>query len=249
MKTLSLTKKIDDDLYEIEKKLYEINFFKLRKEIDRFYTIGCSEEEIKEKILSIKDFKNKDNLDIYYYACGMINASKKYYRLFSTDLILLGSLSSNDSDGIGQLFKYLPPTTSNMPPTTSSIEHNGGNKNEQDTLSGVTYPNDTVLVTGMDDRRDKKGLFYSIGCTSYSIIKQGTLNAQRICELGTELDMSKYEFSNNGSFVLNNADGYITKTEIYNNYIRSQFASMNYNPLNATLFDIITGQKKYTTKR
>jgi hypothetical protein len=193
----------------------------------------------------IKDFKNKDNLDIYYYACGMINESKKYYRLFSTDLILLGSLSSNDSDGIGQLFKYLPPTTSNMPPITSSIEHNGGNKNEQDTLSGVTYPNDTVLVTGMDDRRDKKGLFYSIGCTSYSIIKQGTLNAQRICELGTELDMSKYEFSNNGSFVLNKADGYITKTEIYNNDIRSQFASMNYNPLNATLFDIITGQKKY----
>ena len=61
MKTLSLTKKIDDDLYEIEKKLYEINYYKLRKEIDRFYSIGCSEEEIKEKILEIKDFKNKFN--------------------------------------------------------------------------------------------------------------------------------------------------------------------------------------------
>ena len=72
---------------------------------------------------------------------------------------MLGSLSSNDSDGIGQLFKYLPPTTSNMPPTTSSDRTQRRKQKRQDTLSGVTYPNDTVLVTGMDDRRDKKDRF------------------------------------------------------------------------------------------
>ena len=76
------------------------------------------------------------------------------------------------------------------------------------------------------------------------IIKQGTLNAQRICELGTELDRSKYEFSNNGSFVLNNADGYITKRK-YTTMILKSIRIMNYNPLNATLFDIIGTEKKY----
>lgn len=51
MKTLSLMKKIDDDLSDIEKKLYQVNYFALRREIEKFYKLGDSEINIKNKLL------------------------------------------------------------------------------------------------------------------------------------------------------------------------------------------------------
>lgn len=51
MKTLSLMKKIDDDLGDIEKKLYQVNYLSLRREIEKLYRLGESTINIKNKLL------------------------------------------------------------------------------------------------------------------------------------------------------------------------------------------------------
>ena len=89
----------------------------------------------------IKKKTNKDGADIFYYSFGnKINditisgvttydeklpedirpdADTQYYRyarLFSTDIILLGSISDNDINGIPKMSYDIPSTTSNIPP-------------------------------------------------------------------------------------------------------------------------------------
>lgn len=51
MKTLSLKQKIEEDLYDIEKKLYTVNYLYVRNLIRNYYDLGCSETEIKNKLL------------------------------------------------------------------------------------------------------------------------------------------------------------------------------------------------------
>ena len=78
----------------------------------------------------IKKMTNKDGAEIYYYTFGNklgyntpLDAKEsngktyyKYARLFSTDIILLGSLKETDIDGVPQVLHSIPSTTSNIPP-------------------------------------------------------------------------------------------------------------------------------------
>ena len=125
----------------------------------------------------IKEFLNKDNLEIYYYTPGTVRdwkttyKNKKdvpYIRMFATDIILLGSLNENDIDGIPQLFKYLPSTTENAPSmaTETLISEKEpendlneasvvtSNKNVGDSDQMATEEKGTVTTTGMDWGKD-----------------------------------------------------------------------------------------------
>lgn len=69
----------------------------------------------------IRKIVNKDNAEIFYYAFGdgahnEKNDSAEYVRLFSTDLILLGSTDDNDFQGVPKVSKKLPATTCTIPP-------------------------------------------------------------------------------------------------------------------------------------
>ena len=80
----------------------------------------------------IKKKTNKDGAILYYYSFGQkrynfnagntrdknygINYADPFVRLFSTDIILLGSLDDNDIHGIPKVSVNIPSTTSNIPP-------------------------------------------------------------------------------------------------------------------------------------
>ena len=82
----------------------------------------------------VKKKVNKDGAILYYYSFGQERYTlkgysidenyydrisvgwKPYVRLFSTDIILLGSLDDNDIHGIPKVSTNLPSTTSNIPP-------------------------------------------------------------------------------------------------------------------------------------
>ena len=75
----------------------------------------------------IKKTKDKDGAALYYYAFGQKRLPGDienfdgvdyypYVRLFSTDLILLGSISDCDLHGIPKASSNIPSTTANIPP-------------------------------------------------------------------------------------------------------------------------------------
>ena len=78
----------------------------------------------------IKKVINKNGAAIYYYSFGQKqypgdkaptdpDEYSKYVRLFSTDIILLGSLSDYDIHGIPKISTKLPSTTATIPPIGS----------------------------------------------------------------------------------------------------------------------------------
>ena len=111
----------------------------------------------------IKKKVNKDNAIVYYYSCGQERYSLKgyskdetydffpnkynpYVRLFSTDIILLGSLDENDIHGIPKVSVNLPATTSNIPPIGVYKEQVEANGTEyKDATTGDT----DIRVNGM----------------------------------------------------------------------------------------------------
>lgn len=169
----------------------------------------------------IKEFLNKDNLEIYYYTPGTVRDWKKsykdqtkvpYVRMFATDIILLGSLNENDIDGVPQLFKYLPSTTENTPRIAKevlSLEKEPAN-DTNDTSDSENDDNINVLAeeessvtttTGMDWGRKGyetknvaygEGLFMDIDCWSTKTKPKSCINVERLCELGVSFD-SNYE--------------------------------------------------------
>lgn len=195
----------------------------------------------------IKNVLNKDNLDIYYYTPGTprdrvnkpneITTPLQYVRLYATDIILLGSLNENDLHGIPQLFKYLPSTTSNIPPIATITENkiddtkSINNDDEEDVGSYIT----TGMDWGYGAKKDgevqyKKGLFMDLECQSVSSSPKSCINAERMSELGVSYDMSyrvQYGVNENtwGEF---RPDGMITKMEIDDYESRAMFATLNH---------------------
>ena len=195
----------------------------------------------------IKNVLNKEKLDIYYYTPGTprdrvnkpneITTPLQYVRLYATDIILLGSLNENDLHGIPQLFKYLPSTTSNIPPIATITENkiddtkSINNDDEEDVGSYIT----TGMDWGYGAKKDgevqyKKGLFMDLECQSVSSSPKSCINAERMSELGVSYDMSyrvQYGVNENtwGEF---RPDGMITKLEIDDYESRAMFATLNH---------------------
>ena len=199
----------------------------------------------------VKKHLNKDDIELYYYPSAIVNGNKMY-RLFATDIILLGSLVDNDLNGVGKLFRALPQTSAHIPPLVQERETDKTrlNSNYVDSQNGATYPYNSILVSGMDEgnRAEGDGLFFGLTCNNLYPNSQGSINAIRICELGVDLDTTHYYPNIVGGSVnykLSKADALITKVEMYNADIRAEFATYNYNPLIVSKLNKLTGYKTY----
>lgn len=191
---------------------------------------------------------------VYYYSPIYYDfPSKTLQLLYATDIILLGSLSDCDLDGVPQFFRYLESSTYNMPSdilfTDTEITV---------TPDGTKFDTDTEM-TGADwgnhnskDQCNKTdgGLFYGIGCSSIEVHTKSCVNLQRICELGVSLDETIHirDISNSNetdsAYSLLVADGFVSKDELSNNDARSMFATLNGNNL-MTKLDNTNGLIKY----
>lgn len=201
---------------------------------------------------------NKDNLNIYYYANFIKNDDNEIIPLFSTDIILLGSLNECDSDGIPQFFKYLTPTSVNLPPMGTLYE------NEDETGSTAT----TVEATGMDVTSKYlpgyakghlgngfngnattavmgDGLFMSLDCFGYNSFDKTCMNVSRLCELGVSTDMENETYASNGNLITLYADGLMTSNDINDFESRAMFATLNFGNLSFKVTDNKTGYDKY----
>lgn len=199
----------------------------------------------------IQNVQNKDGLDIYYYTPGVprneINKINEivtpipYVRLYATDIILLGSLGENDLHGVPQLFKFIPATTSNIPPiaTTTEAKDNAEEREIENPTDKAEEDVGSYITTGMDwgyhgqnngGVQYKNGLFMDLTCTRISSLPKSCINAERICELGVSNDMlyrTQYGANENtwGEFL---PDGMITKLEIDDYESRAMFATLNH---------------------
>lgn len=225
---------------------------------------SSKDEDFARKLESVKipyglimEKENKDHAKIYYYSHSQdynVKTGKKddegkeiFVRLYSTDIVLLGSLSDNDINGIPQIKDFYPITTANVPPvgtykeptdesTDSSKEES---ENTSDGITGMHWGSDLNRVTDAD----KNGFILSKGllfgtmvlkkswCTTYTLPKS-CINVERLCELGVSLDMNTT--NGDGNVQLNNFginDGLITKREIEDEYSRQLFSTLNQKPL------------------
>lgn len=219
----------------------------------------------------IKEFVNKAGLNIYYYAPGIPNEAyykekddlTSYIRLYSTDIILLGSLNSCDLDNLPNVFTSLPTTTANIPfiaTIQQSLTEEEGSVHIQDEnaaniIEGAEQ-NALVEVTGMDwlhsaEKHKPKygaGLFMDLACNAVYTKPKSCTNLERLCELGVSLDVHMDEVvAKNGILTTNTifADGMITRYELVDNETRAIFASLNNNGLTKKIYNPNTGYFTY----
>lgn len=203
----------------------------------------------------IKEVENKAGLKIYYYTPGIPtsntyhdeNGKVDYVVLYSTDIILLGSLNECDLDNLPRPYLNLPSTTANIPFITTLTKPLD---DDDDGDSGE------VEVTGMDWMRDPvRGLFMDLKCMKAMTRPKTCVNMYRLSELGVSLD-SQYEDVNATSAkpqllsYTNNkpADGLITRFEIMDHETRAMFASLNHNGLTEKIYNPNTGYDTYKLK-
>lgn len=211
----------------------------------------------------IKEFVNRIGLNIYYYAPGIPNIPNykeleepvSYIRLYSTDIILLGSLNSCDLDNYPSVFTNLPTTTVNVP-FIATITQNATEEDGSTYLDGNTEVDGLVEVTGMDWLHNGEngkpkygaGLFMDLACTNVYTKPKTCINLERMCELGVTLDTHmEIPVAKNGNLMYNTimADGMITRYEIVDNESRAMFASLNNNGLKEKVFNPNTGYYTY----
>lgn len=222
----------------------------------------------------IKQVENKDGLEVYYYASvqatsdnpnedeAMIRRKKGFFafRLYATDIILLGNLDKNNIYGIPQFFTCLPPTTANVPPIATIEETNeehGYDDEEDEFDTSSSEDSGTTLTTGMDWNNDgdklrpmyKTGLFMDLACTYVLTVPKSCINVERLSELGVSLDMKKQvAYRSNGDIAYGemDSDGFITKIELDDNDNRAMFATMNH--IGFTPQVVQTTKKAYDTQ-
>lgn len=207
----------------------------------------------------IKEVENDAGLKIYYYTPGnpitddyqTNDGQVDYIRLYSTDIVNLGSLNSCDMDGLPQPFLGLPSTTANIPYIATIQEIQEG---EDGSMATATS---TVEITGMDwghdGNRNKpkygRGLFLDLGCSNIRTKAKTCINLERMCELGVSMDMLYTDYSSKGGDINSipmTADGMITRYELDDNETRAMFASLNYAKSNNKILNKNTGY--YTDK-
>ena len=199
----------------------------------------------------IKGVENKDGLTAYYYApiqpTGEAGDKKmserapfRAFRLFATDIILLGNLNEDNLYGLPQFFKTLPSTTANIPPIASveeAADDRGGGTRTENTLLADEGEMGLSLVTGMDwldgdgSPQYSDGLFMFLSCTYAHTKAKSCINVERLSELGMNLDMTydaQYPSSSGLRYGTFEHDGFITKQELDDTDNRAMFATMNH---------------------
>lgn len=203
---------------------------------------------------------------VYYYKPASSKNGKAVH-LFSTDIVLLGSLNSCTTNGTPQFFRRLQSTTYKLPPNlimndiegdsvTESESENSYNpltqhKNEQADVSGSDWGNtgvgqqNEITIFGIRQKSFVGGLFYGLTCNFTSVSPKSCVNLSRVCEYGVNLDESKMVY--NGSteqYEFLAPDGYISTDEVDDPDGRSMFATLNGNGLK-TKPNPITGYPEY----
>lgn len=204
----------------------------------------------------VKEFENDQGLHIYYYVPGAPTSldyktdtgnTSEYVVMYSTDIILLGSLNECDLDNLPRPFINLPSTTANIPfISTLKTEVEGEHSSEE----GTSKRKGTVEVTGMDWLgKITEGLLMDLGCTSVETRPKSCINLYRMSELGVSLDAYYDDVTPVSSNIIysNNrvADGLITRYEIIDNETRAMFASLNHNGLKYKTLNKNTGYNTY----
>lgn len=206
----------------------------------------------------IKEIENKDGLKIYYYAPGVPSTNDyrdttdetvPYTRLYSTEIILLGSLNSCDLDNLPQPFINLPSTTANIPYFSTLRDNATDNGTEQ---GGTSNDTGAIEVTGMDwltNTEYNAGLLMDLSCRNVQTKPKTCINLVRMSELGVTLDTRYYDaISIDGVLKYDNerlADGLITRYELVDPETRAMFASLNHNGLQEKVKNNNTGYNTY----
>lgn len=203
----------------------------------------------------ITNVRNKDNIDLYYYSHGSVEKSSQtksteyvYARLFSTDIVLLGSLLDNDYDGIPKMSSDYPRSTCNIPDVlsyktsyvTESDEiygDSGGTSNTIEskdyTVTGMMYKAQGITNTETMSSEMKGGLFVGIRPNTDSIFDKfafitntklitsykSCINLERICELSVSQDS---DMSGMTEFTDSNGISYSKGNITADGYITSQ---------------------------
>lgn len=169
--------------------------------------------------------------NIFYYRSieyPGLSTGLKY--LYTTDIILLGSLNDCDQDGIPQLHQLLPSTSFKLSP--DSFEGDSSIVDEfysptGKTMSGVDW--------GSKDKNGiyhlENGLFAAITCMDSDTIIKTCVNATRLCEVGVDFDERYTGSTSNGNNLIKYIDGYISTDEITDGDVRGMFATLNINNL------------------
>ena len=138
----------------------------------------------------IVEKENKDHAKTYYYSHSQdykVYNNEVFVRLYSTDIVLLGSLSDNDINGIPQIKDFYPITSANVPPVGTykhsdndfgfnDASSNGGTEAEEaykaltgeidssayDGITGMHWGSDLNSITKPDSNGFilSKGLFF-----------------------------------------------------------------------------------------
>lgn len=214
----------------------------------------------------IKEFENNAGLKIYYYAPGIPttidyktnDGPTDYVRLYSTDIILLGTLNSCDLDSYPNPVINLPTTTANIP-FIATIKQTTDEEDDAPYMEGTTQEKGYVEVTGMDwldggesgTPKYGGGLFMDLACNYVTTIPKTCINMERMCELGVVIDSYVEEPVSRGNNLTTNiilADGMITRYELVDNETRAMFASLNYNGLNEKIYNQNNGYYGYKLK-
>jgi hypothetical protein len=204
----------------------------------------------------IKEVENKAGLKIYYYAPGVPTTTDyrdtsdkyvNYVRLYSTDIILLGSLNDCDLDNLPRPFLNMPSSSANIP-YISTLKDSSTDSDVDN--SGTEDDNGTVEVTGMDWLGSvNDGLFMDLTCSKVKTKPKTCVNLARMSELGVTLDSRYYDSVSNGTEIVYDnerpSDGLITRYELVDNETRAMFASLNHNGLTEKVHNPNTGYDTY----
>lgn len=203
-----------------------------------------------------QDSNGDSRTSVYYYSPGVYeDEGGQFVRMFANDIVMLGSVSENDWDGIPQVMDGFAGTSCTIPPMarefseeewsdeelkTDEIEENGimftyGNEKCEEFFGNRKYYNHNNVELG-------NGLFVDLGCflmDTVTVPKSKT-NLERICEIGVSNDGDVYGKDDTQY----TADGFISSNEIYDNDIRAMFATINHLGVNARYYDKEYGMEK-----
>lgn len=202
----------------------------------------------------IKNVKNSAGVDVYYYS-PCVDTGNELIRLFATDIVLLGSLNEDNTNGIPTVSSKFPSTTAQIVDFWGNIIPYSGTSDQFNEDSGLIHITETSgLDYGFNPYNEtdffkyERGLFGRIGCSTASTQQKSCVNISRLCELSVNTDslismsgaVSTLQCSNagpgnyNGQIVLRDyirPDGMITSMEITDHISRTNFATMNSKPL------------------
>jgi hypothetical protein len=166
---------------------------------------------------SLKDLTTKEGLikkdivsgELYYAAI-----SKNDVRLYSTNVVNLGSVFDCDWQGVPKFYRYLVDTTYNIPPLAPDYYE----PNEE--FAGQ------IETSGWDTPGANSGsLIAKITCLGVYTDSDNCNNIKRLCELGMGLDEDRRDPINGGG---TSVDNRITNSDIENPWIRGVFTYANY---------------------